>query len=82
MFDYERLVKILLCIVSQQYGEERSFLQGAGICLLNSLVCHVDLHQKLLVGELGGIEKMLELIEERLKISEFLFSLRSMKMLG
>ena len=41
LFDYERLVNILLFIVSEHKGEENNFVQRAGICLLNSLACQV-----------------------------------------
>jgi Zyg-11 family protein len=58
-------VKILLFIVSEHTSEEGIFVQRAGICLLNSLACQIDGHQKLLVGKLGAMEKMLELIRER-----------------
>ena len=42
LFDYERLVNILLFIVSEHKGEENNFVQRAGICLLNSLACQVS----------------------------------------
>ena len=35
--------------------------------LLNTLACQVDSKQKLLVGDLGAISKMLELIRIRLE---------------
>lgn len=38
---------------------------GTGIYLLNSLACQVDGEQKTIVGDLGAIEKMLQLIEAR-----------------
>ncbi len=41
VFDYERLVRILLHIVSEHTAEENSFVQRAGIYLLNSLACQV-----------------------------------------
>lgn len=54
MFDYRRLVSIVLRIVSIHDQEE--FVQRIGIYLLNSLVCQVEGYQKQLVGELGAIE--------------------------
>lgn len=67
LFDYERLVDVLLYIVSQEDQDE--FVQRIGIYLLNSLACQVDGHQKLLVGDKGAIRIMLQLIEGRLRTS-------------
>jgi len=67
IFDYERLVRILLYIVSEHSAEEHAFVQRAGIYLLNSLACQVDGQQKLLVGNLGAMERMLALIRERVQ---------------
>jgi len=67
LFDYERLVKILLHIVSEHTSEENNFIQRAGIFLLNSLACQVDGQQKMLVGSLGAMEKMLIIITEKLQ---------------
>lgn len=69
LFDYERLVRILLHIVSEHKSEEHNFVQRAGIYLLNSLACQVDGQQKLLVGNLGAMEKMLNIITEKLHAS-------------
>lgn len=63
LFDYERLVNILLHSV---HGWVESFVQRIGIYLLNSLACQVDGQQKMKLGELGVIEKMIWLIKERL----------------
>lgn len=54
LFDYERLVHILLYIVSEM--EQEGFVQRIGIYLLNSLACQVDGFQKQLLGDLGAIE--------------------------
>ena len=59
-------VKILLHIVSENSSED-SFNQRAGIFLLNSLACQVDGEQKVLVGSLGAVEKMLQIISEKLE---------------
>ncbi|VEN55325.1 unnamed protein product [Callosobruchus maculatus] len=64
LFDYERLVKILLHSVHGMAQE--SFVQRIGIYLLNSLACQVDGYQKVKLGELGAIDKMMWLITERL----------------
>nr|CAD7454216.1 unnamed protein product [Timema tahoe] len=64
LFDYERLVHLLLHIVSEM--EQESFVQRIGIYLLNSLACQVDGSQKKLLGDLGAINRMLGLIEDRL----------------
>lgn len=64
IFEYERLVDILLYIVSQDDRDE--FVQQVSIYLLNSLACQVDGDQKRLVGDRGAIQIMLQLIENRL----------------
>ncbi|KAI1309475.1 Protein zer-1 -like protein [Halotydeus destructor] len=64
LFEYHRLVKILLHIVT---NDEDDFIQRLGIYLLNSLACQVDGEQKTLVGDLGAITKMLSLIEARIQ---------------
>jgi len=66
IFDYQRLVEILLHIVSD-YSDEDRFNQRAGIFLLNQLACQVDGQQKMLVGRLGAVEKMLQIITEKLQ---------------
>jgi hypothetical protein len=53
LFDYQRLVHILLHIVSEM--EQGGFVQRIGIYLLNSLACQVDGLQKQLLGDLGAI---------------------------
>ena len=53
LFDYERLVHILLHIVSEM--EQGGFVQRIGIHLLNALACQVDGMQKQLLGDLGAI---------------------------
>lgn len=63
LFEYARLVDILLFIVSK---EEDEFVQRLGVYLLNTLACQVEGEQKLLVGDLGAISKMLALIASRL----------------
>lgn len=52
LFEYERLVRILLHGVSDT---EQSFVQRIAIYLLNSLACQVDGNQKLFLGDLGAI---------------------------
>ncbi|KAJ3660871.1 hypothetical protein Zmor_005300 [Zophobas morio] len=65
LFDYERLVEILLHSV---YGmAQESFVQRIGIYLLNSLACQIDGQQKVRLGELGAINKMIWLIADRLE---------------
>uniref|UniRef100_T1IJT0 Protein zer-1 homolog n=1 Tax=Strigamia maritima TaxID=126957 RepID=T1IJT0_STRMM len=65
LFDYKRLVRILLHVVSED--DQEDFVQRIGIYLLNSLACQVDGTQKQLVGDLGAINIMLRLIECRLQ---------------
>ncbi|CAG9832003.1 unnamed protein product [Diabrotica balteata] len=65
LFDYVRLVDILLYSV---YGmAQESFVQRIGIYLLNSLACQVDGQQKVKLGALGAIDRMIWLIKERLE---------------
>ena len=66
-FEYEKLVRILLFIISEHTTEDGQFVQRASICLLNSLACQVEGRQKLLVGDLGAMEKMLEVIKSKLQ---------------
>ncbi|RWS15684.1 protein zer-1-like protein, partial [Dinothrombium tinctorium] len=64
LFEYRRLVEILLHIVTND-GDD--FIQRLGIYLLNSLACQVDGEQKTLVGDLGAIKIMLQLIDGRIQ---------------
>lgn len=64
LFEYERLVKLLLYIVVKVENDE--FVQRIAVYLLNSLACQVDGIQKELVGDLGAVSVMLRLIKERL----------------
>ena len=64
LFEYSRLVEILLYIVSK---DEDEFVQRLGVYLLNTLACQVEGEQKLLVGDLGAISKMLALIASKLQ---------------
>jgi len=66
LFDYERLVRILLYTVKEQVEDDDSFVQRCGIFLLNSLACQVGGVQRELVGSLGAIEEMLNFISQRL----------------
>ncbi|XP_019873496.2 protein zer-1 homolog isoform X2 [Aethina tumida] len=67
LFDYERLVDILLHSVHGM--QQDSFVQRIGIYLLNSLACQVDGQQKVKLGDLGTINRMIWLISERLQRS-------------
>ena len=53
MYCYNRLVKILLSMLQEEFEDE--FLQRIGIFLLNSLACQVEGHQKQALGDLGTI---------------------------
>ncbi|XP_013390971.1 protein zer-1 homolog [Lingula anatina] len=63
VFAYERVVNLLLNIV----GDHEEFIQRISIYLLNSLACKVDDKEKLLVGDLGAITTMLDIIRDRLR---------------
>ncbi|KAH8303764.1 hypothetical protein KR018_001537 [Drosophila ironensis] len=69
LFEYERLIKILLHGVSKT--EQEGFVQRIAIYLLNTLACQVDGRQKLFLGELGVVSTMLMLIKDRLNRSVF-----------
>ncbi|GAB0100363.1 Protein zer-1 homolog [Sergentomyia squamirostris] len=69
LFEYERLVRILLHGVSDT--EQEGFVQRIAIYLLNSLACQVDGRQKLFLGDLGAISTMLSLINDRLTRNVF-----------
>ena len=64
-------MRILLFIVSEHTAPENAFVQRAGIYLLNSLACHVNTEQKLLVGNLGAMEKMLGIIRDRVNAGTY-----------
>ena len=76
MVDFARLVEIVLLCVSTRYDyttsnpNQNNFIQRAGICLLNALACQVEGQQKLLVGDFGAMEKMLGIIQDRLRTSK------------
>ena len=55
IFDYKRLVSILLKMVSPSQGQD-DFIQRIGIYLLNSLACQVDGKEKQMVGSLGAMQ--------------------------
>lgn len=69
LFDYERLVHILLHCISNT--EQEGFVQRIAIYLLNSLACQVDGRQKLFLGDLGAVTTMLRLIKDRLSRTIF-----------
>ena len=77
MVDFARLVEIVLLCVSTRYDyttgnnhNQNNFIQRAGICLLNALACQVEGQQKLLVGDFGAMEKMLGIIQDKLRTSK------------
>lgn len=65
LFEYRRLVQLLLRLIRGR-GDGDDFVRRIAIYLLNSLACQVDGEQKELVGDLGAIETMLKLINDRL----------------
>ncbi|CAL8113664.1 unnamed protein product [Orchesella dallaii] len=73
MFIYAKLVKILLKILGQSIGphhRHESFVERIAIYLLNSLACQVEGWHKRLVGDLGAMKRMLQLIRDRLSRPE------------
>ncbi|XP_031838773.1 protein zer-1 homolog isoform X2 [Nomia melanderi] len=69
MSNYETLVKLLLH--SAKHAQQEGYVQRIGIFLLNSLACQVTGREKRLLGNLGCIKTMLELIEYRIKFNIF-----------
>lgn len=69
MSNYEALVKVLLH--SAKHSEPESFVQRIGIYLLNSLACQVEGKEKRLLGKLGCVKTMLELVEYRVESGIF-----------
>lgn len=69
MSNYEALVKVLLH--SAKHSEPESFVQRIGIYLLNSLACQVEGREKRLLGKLGCVKTMLELVEYRVESGIF-----------
>ncbi|XP_034938971.1 protein zer-1 homolog [Chelonus insularis] len=65
MWNYETLVKLLLH--STRHTESEGFVQRIGIYLLNSLACQVEGRKKRLLGKLGCVETMLELVQYRVE---------------
>ncbi|KAG8041878.1 hypothetical protein G9C98_007182 [Cotesia typhae] len=65
MWNYETLVKVLLH--STRHAESEGFVQRIGIYLLNSLACQVEGKKKRLLGNLGCVETMLELVRYRVE---------------
>ncbi|XP_013781312.1 protein zer-1 homolog [Limulus polyphemus] len=64
MLEYEKLVDVLLCIVSKDYQDK--FVQQISIYMLNSLACEADGEQKKVIGDRGTVQVMLQLIENHL----------------
>lgn len=69
MWNYEALVRVLLH--SAKNAEPEGFVQRIGIYLLNSLACQVEGKEKLLLGELGCVGTMLQLVEYRVESGLF-----------
>lgn len=54
MFEFKRLVQMLLHIVST--SDQEGFVQRIGIYLLNSVACQVNNRQKNELGDAGAIK--------------------------
>lgn len=65
--DYSRVVSLLLRLIEKPEPRDgEPFIQRVSLNLLNSLACQVDNAEKLMVGELGTFEVMLNLIRKKL----------------
>ncbi|KAK1128638.1 hypothetical protein K0M31_003096 [Melipona bicolor] len=69
MSHYETLVKLLLHLA--KHAQQESYIQRIGIFLLNTLACQVTGREKRLLGNLGCIKTMLELIKYRVESRTF-----------
>lgn len=69
MSNYEALVKVLLHSV--MHTMQGGFVQRIGTFILNILACHITGREKLLLGNLGCIKTMLELINYRVRSNIF-----------
>lgn len=69
MSNYKALVELLLH--SAKHAEQESYVQRIGIFLLNTLACRVTGREKRLLGNLGCIKTMLELIRYRVESGTF-----------
>ncbi|XP_076643690.1 protein zer-1 homolog isoform X2 [Halictus rubicundus] len=69
MSNYETLVKLLLH--SAKHAQQEGYVQRIAIFLLNSLACQVTGREKRLLGNLGCIKTMLELIRYRVTFNIF-----------
>lgn len=69
MSHYETLVKLLLHLANN--AQQESYVQRIGIFLLNTLACQVTGREKRLLGNLGCIKTMLELIKYRVESRTF-----------
>ncbi|XP_041367990.1 protein zer-1 homolog [Gigantopelta aegis] len=68
MFCYKMVVKVLLQMLEVDHRD--NFIHRIGIFLLNSLACQVDGKEKELVGDMGAIETMLFIIQNKLRERE------------
>ncbi|KAL0279693.1 UNVERIFIED_CONTAM: hypothetical protein PYX00_001192 [Menopon gallinae] len=66
MFDYDRLVHIIIHILSG-VDQDIGLLQRTAIYLLNSLACQAERSQKLFLGGLRAVSHMLSIIRFRLE---------------
>lgn len=62
---YSTLMSLLVKMVTPPAAEE--FVQRIGVYLLNCLACQVSGGEKMAAGDVGAIEAMLKLIQEKLE---------------
>jgi len=56
MSSYDKVIRLLLKILTIQYNPNHNFIQCKSIVILNSLLRQVDCGQKRLMGDLGAVE--------------------------
>ncbi|CAH0392441.1 unnamed protein product [Bemisia tabaci] len=69
IFEYKRLATALILVVAKK--NQDIFVRRISIYLLNSLACQVSEDHKELLGQLGAISWVLEIINEKLSKEEF-----------
>ncbi|ESO12948.1 hypothetical protein HELRODRAFT_105637 [Helobdella robusta] len=65
LHEYRRVIQLLLGIIRQPTSGESVLVQRVGLSLINSMACQVDNEEKMMLGELGSFEIILELIEKK-----------------
>ncbi|KAI3418363.1 hypothetical protein GPALN_009684 [Globodera pallida] len=68
MFNYGRLANLLVKVLEKHRSDSPT--QRIIVLLLNSMVCHAEVGQKIEVGEIGAIEVILQQIARKLQTNQ------------